>query len=288
MGRSKTKVNSDALVKCPFCKEMMKAKRLADHAKRHHGNDPKFSEKTKPTETRLLEGIEVENADMVQHLNQLVVDESGFLVNPRLLEEERRKSRDERMGTVPHPVPPSSKRKNKSNIANPRVRSLKTDNDDSFRNKVDWLDKVFEAEKADPTDQTEFVKCPVCRSILKPTKLKNHIAKYHPGNSLTKAQTRRNKIETQGKSLESVRQPSKKLYKQSNLVKCPLCQQMMQYDVLYVHIQVSHPEIDSKLVMTKFKRLYKNKDRSVQHRYEEEMNGLLQRYEKLKQRNGKP
>jgi len=303
MVKRKPKPYIAPLVECPFCKEKMKAKELADHAKSRHANDPKFSKKTITFQPRLLEGVEVENADMVQSLNQLVVDESGMLVNPHMLEEEHRKSRDERMGTVPHPVPSNSKRKSKSNIAKPQVRSLKTNNDESFHNKVEWLDSLLENKKAN-ADQSRFVKCPVCDMELMPIELSKHITKAHSHINLSKART----LQTIAKNLAdrrsakgqdkpgfikkpnrvAVHQPEKKIYKQSSNVKCPLCQQMTQYNDLPVHIQVEHPEIDSKIVMTKFKRLYKNKDRSVQHRYEEEMNGLLQRYEKLKQKNDKP
>jgi hypothetical protein len=68
---------------------------------------------------------------------------------------------------------------------------------------------------------------------------------------------------------------------QDKRVKCPLCEHKTEYAVLFVHIQMRHPEKNPKMVMAEFNRKFKGNQATT--RYEEDMNELVNEYEKLKQ-----
>ena len=105
----------------------------------------------------------------------------------------------------------------------------------------------------------EFTNCPICKSLIKLEDGENHFAKAHP---------RENFLEY------------------ANLAQCPLCKHRTQYNVLFVHIQVSHPEKNPKLVMAEYNR--EHKKRYKEEKIEKEMGQLVSEYEKLKQSHDEP
>jgi hypothetical protein len=286
MGKSKTKFISDPSVECPFCKEKVKAKLLADHAKQAHGNDPKFAKKPTMARKHLLEGIEVQNPNLVQNLNQLVVDESGMLINPHLLDEEHHKSRDERMGTAPLPKSATAGQNNKSGKVGNKIRSPegKQSNsmDKAFQQKAEWLHKTLnQVDKVNSFKGPKFIKCSYCGAKIKPAMLEKHLVKVHRNARMLKGQTLNLEM------TEKVDQPSRlkkaaNPHQLANLVNCPLCKQLTEYNALLVHIQVNHTHVDSKIVMSKFKRAYKSNQPGEKQKHEEELNEILKYYEERK------
>lgn len=77
---------------------------------------------------------------------------------------------------------------------------------------------------------------------------------------------------------------SQKELRQDNLVKCPFCQHKTEYNVLFVHLQVSHPEMNPKIVMARFNKVYRSNNNNDNAQNNADLNELAMEYEKLKQR----
>lgn len=293
-----------SLVECPFCGIKVNAKSLAKHAKLNHAKlnhansiTPKRDHETENLFT--IEGIEIHNSELAQQLNQLVVDENGFLINPKLLQDEPRISLNEVLGTVPKPKQKVQKiKKEQQNKAgsNRQHKSI----DELYREKEEWLRKIPQLNAITKiTTQNASIICPVCKAKVKPKRLWRHFAKCHQGIQLTNEQihdlengetiaidlTDRRLFKKNGFPSELRRDAitSDEYVEPSNLVKCPLCKHKAFYNVLFTHIQVSHPEVNPKIVMAKFNRVYRNKDKGDKTKYEQEMDNMIKDYEKLKQ-----
>ncbi len=252
--------------------------------------EPFRASKTKSTRqpsepSSSIDGIEVRNSELIQQVKHYVIDESGVLINPDLLDTgEHRKSRDERLSHVttqpPHLAPNNT-------FAKIAVKRKKTPGNSN-------VNTVFEAnakqrklddalEKANDSKRPAHIQCPECKATIKSAKFERHLAKAHPrvyrlafyektGDRLQLSKTGKNEHST----------------KEGNLVKCPLCEHRTQYNVLFVHIQVSHPEVNPKIVMAKFNQVYKGNKPIEKDRYENELNELVKERERLKQGQDEP
>jgi hypothetical protein len=74
-----------------------------------------------------------------------------------------------------------------------------------------------------------------------------------------------------------------KLRTQTENVKCPLCKHRTEYNVLIVHIQVSHPGLNPKKVMAEFNRNYRKGKPETHWEQNRDVNGPVQNHESLKQ-----
>lgn len=196
--------------------------------------------------------------------------------------------------------------------------------DDIYHEKDEWLRKVVHHDKvsnavaklskaiesATTSTQPGFAHCPVCKSPVKQKNLWKHFASAHSYIKLTNEQIyylengNINDIH-----VEKVKGPRKfkltikhgksdhqispfadfdEAQYHVDLVKCPLCKHKTKYKVLFVHIQVSHPEVNPKIVMSKFNKVNRNKDYGNSSKYQDELNELVKDYERLKQGQDEP
>jgi hypothetical protein len=293
-------------VKCPFCNEQVKTKKLADHARMYHADQNNRSTKSGGSVTKVES-----TKPAVPGTGTYFIDPSGFLVSPKLIQEEIRINGDEQPRGVTRGNGVSPQRFKKAKKAKPSERSTAPGTrgdikagrsmDDTFREKVEWLNTLSSAVET-PTHlgPDDFLQCPICKTAVKLKKLKKHIAKIHPGMQLTAEQI---KILEKGLSSQDPSQPKRvfkkkrniewnsishpaektDLYQEANLVKCPLCKHRTQYNVLFVHLQVSHPEVNPKIVMSKFNKVNRSKDYANLSRYQDELQEIVKDYERLRQ-----
>lgn len=334
MVKRKTKAFSTPLVECPFCHEKVKAKKLADHAKSVHAGDSKYAPKRKSAQTRTLDGVEIRDTELVEEIKHHVIDESGMLIDPSLLQaEEPHKSHDERLKNVSLPNKISSRPEHyaplntfqkiggkKKKIPGSLNKQAKTV-DDTYREKTDWLEDKIKLNKLSDAMQManepglyDLVECPVCKVAVKPNRIRKHLKKVHPGVQLSEEKIERlqqapksagsgwkqtqlgARAFRQSLKMERERRlddvsnkgDSAKSHENANLVKCPLCKHRTQYNVLFVHIQVGHPEVNPKFVMAKFNKAYKNHKSAEKDRYEDELRELAKEYERFKQGQDEP
>jgi hypothetical protein len=262
------------------------------------------------------------------------IDPGGFLISPKLVQEEIEINGDDQPRGVTRGEDASRRRFTKTNNAKRSVapttpaarenvqpgRSI----DESFREKAEWLkeaihhDKVKNAvdkltkaiESATSSIQSGFVPCPVCKSPVKQNKLWKHFASAHSYIKLTNEQIyylesgNINDIHVEkvkgpakfrltikhGKGDHHILPPGAFGETQSRIdrVKCPLCKYKTEYKVLFVHIQVSHPEVNPKIVMAKFNRVNRSNNRDNLRGYQDELNELVKDYERLKQGQDEP
>ncbi|HNE04990.1 MAG TPA: hypothetical protein PLT08_10760 [Anaerolineales bacterium] len=297
MKKHENKNNNDTLVECPFCGLKVYSRNLAKHAKLLHAGTKKPSQTLVAGGSYSINGVEIQNKDLAQSLNQLVVDENGVLINPKLLQEEARISRNEVMGTAQKPKQQLAKSKKEQNRTIYKINQKHKSIDELYREKEEWLKKIPQLNSISK-NKNALIVCPVCNAKVKSKRLWRHFAKNHQGIHLTNEQI--NKLEN-GEitkiDLSTQRKPSKINHpvglsrnntssdenEISNLVKCPLCKHKTFYNVLFTHIQVSHPEVNPKIMMAKFNKVYRNKNTLSNSNYEKEINEVVKEYEKLKQ-----
>ena len=75
---------------------------------------------------------------------------------------------------------------------------------------------------------------------------------------------------------------------ENHTVKGPLCEHAAPYNVLQAHVRDSHPEIDPRLVMTRFNKVHRCKDDENLNRYQDELNQLVKEYAWLKRVQAEP
>lgn len=285
---------SSLVITCPYCDRGIGYNQIKEHVAEHVKKNHTMSGEVAP-----LNGVEIEDPDLIQTIKHLVIDESGMLVNPDLMRDEKshdnifarssssaRRSRGKsnkasKQAIAQQPentpvkpaLPPRADQKNKR-----RAKSI----DDIYREKEEWLKKIFQRDKissaremANTLSQTDSVTCPVCKSWVKVKNLKRHLVKIHSDVIPLDEKTHR-QVEDGFESAQD-----EDFSNQPNLVKCPLCKHRTQYNVLFVHIQVSHPEKNPKIVMAEFNREYEKK--KSEDKIDRELNGLVKDYEKLKQ-----
>jgi hypothetical protein len=310
----------DPSVTCPFCSRQVKSRQLAEHAKKFHVDRSKDIVQTRSDAVTPVEGTEVPGPTLIQGIRNYVVDESGFLVNPKLLEEEHHRDRNERLTGVVlpqrQPKQPQFRKKKAPNPIPPAVvpheppaSERKKSTDDAYRAKEKWLQEVISLEKlskkiegANSGHDDGFTTCPICKVAVKSANLSKHLTKVHSagpqkenlaGHGWRKSQ--KTALDAYGKSdlanrnrysTEHTEDPD--YSDPANLVKCPFCKHRTQYNVLYVHLQVSHPEVNPKIVMSKFNRTHRNSDPSRKQSYEDDLNDLVREYERLKQGQDEP
>jgi hypothetical protein len=191
--------------------------------------------------------------------------------------------------------------------------------DAAFQEKIEWLNRLSSViETATNQEASDFRQCPICNVAVKQNRLKKHIATVHrgvpvPGNQMEKPPIKKaaqaddmiakSTALSRKRTQRSVRHSHNALDNQNgtktsgfstsvdkvvtnreaNVVKCPLCKHRAAYKVLFTHLQVSHPEINPKIVMAKFNRVNSHNARGNLSRYQEELNDLVKDYERLKQ-----
>ncbi|MBI5297034.1 MAG: hypothetical protein HY869_16265 [Chloroflexi bacterium] len=168
----------------------------------------------------ILDGLEIHNTNISNEINKHVIDESGILINPDLLQEEQQSSLYERLGTAPLPYRKNAKHNN----------------------------------------------------IPAPNKFKGSQKKKIPGSAKKHS------------SKENITFRDEYELRQDKLVKCPFCQHKTEYNVLFVHLQVSHPEMNPKIVMARFNKVYRRNNNDGNAQNDADLNELAMEYEKLKQR----
>lgn len=265
-------------VECPICRKQLKKEALARHLNQHQ------------SATSVLDGIEIQGVDLSNKLKHFVVDESGILVNPNLIVEENQSNRDEIMGIVPLPNSKQKKQTKRGKAEKKLAKLQQTKSlDEIYREKEEWLSKLPNPNIASGGNPEPFVgyeQCPICKVKIKSSRIKKHVAKIHPGSQENAVYSphlslkERNVKRSREKGNKYGRPDSQAL---QNLVKCPLCNHWTQYNVLFTHIQVSHPEVNPKVVMAKFNRVNSKKDRDNLSKYQEELNNFVKDYERLKQ-----
>ena len=82
-----------------------------------------------------------------------------------------------------------------------------------------------------------------------------------------------------------VRIPDEQELRQDKLVKCPFCPHETEYNVLFVHLQVSHPEMNPKIVMAAYNRVYRNKNGEDITEYKFALDKLVNDYQDIKKIN---
>jgi hypothetical protein len=228
-----------------------------------------------------------------------VITDSGFIVNADLLQEgEFRKPREERWRNVSREnvsaKPQDYAPKNifqaigegQNKISSP-IRRRKKTLDGSIPISTEWLEmSLYLLEKARTSRQVRTINCPICMAITLSIRFKKHLVDVHPQAFRELQKTAKSSPGRQKeKSVGIVRTDP---LRQSHIVKCPLCDQMGQYNVLDVHIRDSHPEIDPGLLMTRFNKVHMSKDYENLNRYRDELNQLVKEYEWLKRAQDEP
>lgn len=285
---------SSLVITCQYCNRGIGYNQIKEHVEEHVKNKDTMSGEVAP-----LNGVEIEDPDLIQTIKHLVIDESGMLVNPDLMQDTKphesifarssslargsrgksKKSSDRAIAQQPAKppmgpgLPPRADQKNKR-----QAKSI----DDIYREKEEWLKKIFQRDKissaremANNLSQTDSITCPVCKAWVKAKNLEKHLVKIHSNVIPLNERTYR-QVEGRFESAQD-----EDFSNQPNLVKCPLCKHRTQYNVLFVHIQVSHPEKNPKIAMAEFNREYEKK--KSEDKIDRELNGLVKDYEKLKQ-----
>jgi hypothetical protein len=228
-----------------------------------------------------------------------VITDGGVVVRVDLLQpEEPRKSRAERWRNVsrehvsakPHDYAPKNIFQaigtGPDKISSPIQRRKKT-LDGSVPIATEWLEmSLYLLDKARTSRQVRTINCPICMVLTLSIRFKKHLVDMHPQTfrELQKAAKSRPGRQKE-KSVGIVRTDP---LPQSRIVKCPLCDQMGQYNVLDAHIRDSHPEIDPELLMTRFNKVHMSKDYENLIRYRNELNQLIKDYEWLKRAQDEP
>ncbi|MBI3176025.1 MAG: hypothetical protein HYZ25_20075 [Chloroflexi bacterium] len=68
---------------------------------------------------------------------------------------------------------------------------------------------------------------------------------------------------------------------QDKLAKCPFCEHKTEYSVLFVHLQVSHPEMNPKIVMAAYNQVHRNNGEEIT-KYKIALDKLVIDYEVIK------
>lgn len=134
--------------------------------------DNTFSENA-IAEGKKLEPKESENS---KEPTEYYIDESGFLVNPSLIETEQRKSRDERLGTVP--LPKLMRKKKSSEFIKLKPNSVTKQN--KVKKKKKKRSAASSRENTKPVTWNDVVKCPICGVGRIYGELFTHVVISHP------------------------------------------------------------------------------------------------------------
>lgn len=296
---------SESEIECPFCKRMVDARNLADHAKVLHAGDPKFSKRPAPS-TPLT---------VLDH--EWVINENGIMspLNPLKSENQFKQFR-----YVPRPKK-----------ANHKIRYIyvqdgtvpaEGDQNKELPNRVTHrpknLNKIIEKPKKSSTivgakkpSEPKRIECPICKMRVNIARYNNHLSKTHSKKQLpasitkvlpevivnlykasraikTKSNSKQSNLKVQAKTKSPNTQASKMgpENKQENIkidhrIICPLCDHKMRYSILFAHIQALHPEKNAKLVMAEYNRKYREQRAQQENeKIERELCHLVGEYEK--------
>lgn len=179
-----TEITEKSTVVCPFCKKNIGEKSLVRHVNHYHSEELKrVKREGKKASASIIHGVEVQNANLIEEIKHRVIDESGILVNPDMLQaDEHRRSRDERLQNVAV----QSKRPSK-----PIDHSSKS----AFQSIAESGNRIPGAYKGKKqlTGGSE-ISCPICRLPIQYSVMFVHIEVRHPHANPKIVMSRLNKL----------------------------------------------------------------------------------------------
>jgi hypothetical protein len=223
-----------------------------------------------------------------------VIAEGGVVVRVDLLQaEEPRRPREERWRNVargqvsatPQDYAPKNTfqaiRKQQDKISRP-TRKLKKALDGPGHEFTEWLNVLLKIlDKANRSSKVRRLECPLCAAVMKSKRFEKHLVTIHP----QAFQEMQNAVSGSAgwQNEEGVGLVFRDPLRENRMVKCPLCEHTARNTLLHIHMQSSHPEVDSRLIMNRFKKLNRSTDYESLSLYKEELNELVKEYERLKQ-----
>lgn len=235
---------------------------------------------------------ENENAKPTKPVYAVYTDDSGVVISQKQYAELHGESKESNRDYYDsgHMLPSSyGKKKNKQ----------------KSKNQIPERSNNFtEASKvANKFAEKKFVSCPVCNASMKSSKLQKHLANVHHQNSPrkitghtgyinlkeehTKCPICKSAIRSDSAEKHFAKaHPGENFLEYANLAQCPLCKHRTHYNVLFVHIQISHPEKNPKIVMAEYNRELRK--RNKEEKIEKEIDQLVSESEKLKQSHDEP
>jgi hypothetical protein len=161
------------------------------------------------------------------------------------------------------------------------IRRRKKILDGSVPIATEWREmSLYLLEKARTSRQIRTINCPICMARTLSMRFKQHLIDNHPQafRELKKAGYGNPGRQNERKVSFLNTPPLQELH----IVNCPLCERTVPHNVLQVHIRDGHPEIDSRLVMTRFNKVHHSKDDENRSKYQDELNQLVKEYGWLK------
>jgi DNA-directed RNA polymerase subunit RPC12/RpoP len=249
----KTSNQYHGVVKCQFCGAQVDGKELADHAKRYHTGAHNTSALTNSKTNLPMEKLESTKPVVVSAMRHFFIDQSGILVNPKYVREEIKMNGDDQPRGVSRGKGANKQRHVKARKAKPAIDSTSLagvenpgkriafpippqsrSSDNSFREKVEWLNTLSNLDKTKNIERYGFVRCPDCKARLKPAKLDKHRHKVHS------VQPRVERAYPKLGQLQKMTEKSTTL-ESGRLISCPHCTAKVKSTRLQKHLAKVHP-----------------------------------------------
>jgi hypothetical protein len=246
-----------AIVKCPFCDAQVDSKMLADHAKQYHAGEQKKQAKADRKASTPIEGFQ-STKPVFMPGRTFFVDESGVVINPRLLPKGERPRPSRKHGTRilpnrvtsrPEHYPP---KKNFKSIDGKRAkrRIIVNPPTDPVKVATSLVDKIYLViERAKKSQEHILIVCPFCNLAISPAKLIKHMLRVHPEEQEVRSlKTIEGEKAAEPQPPQAYLLPKRVSAKKSNssglatLVACPHCTAQVKSTKLQKHIAKVHPK----------------------------------------------